>query len=240
LSATVRNRPSKTKRQGHHSVPSNPRCQPGIIGPHRPGADRDGGKQPAPAVAVGARRCPRDPAGIAGACRDLAVERDAGLGREQRPSCGDPVIEDQVEVGAVIGEHPGDDLDAGGAQQLEALAGVRRVRIRRPDDDAGEAGNGDGLAARRRATVRAAGLERHIKRGPLRRFPAERLRALTSACGSPALAWKALGHHHTVLNDQGADQRVRVRVTPAPAGNLQGAPHEGFVQRLAHRAIAAT
>ncbi len=35
-----------------------------------------------------------------------------------------------------------------------------------------------------------------------------------------------LGHHDAVLDNEGAHQRIGVRVTPAATRDLDGAPHE--------------
>ncbi len=63
------------------------------------------------------------------------------------------------------------DLDAGRAQARDALAGDQRIRVFDGDDDPGDAGLDQRIAARRRAAVVRAGFEGDVGGGAARRRP---------------------------------------------------------------------
>ena len=81
------------------------------------------------------------------------------------------------------------DVDAGGAQPRQALAGDLRKGVADGDDDAADAGVDQRVAARRRAAVVGAGFERDPGGGAAQvgaGRPARRAAPSTSACGPPA------------------------------------------------------
>ena len=84
-----------------------------------------------------------------------------------------------------IGFDPDLDVDAGGPQPGDALAGDRGVGIFDANHDAGDTGRDQRIGARRRAAVVRARLERGEDRWrPLAAGPAA-CSATASACGPP-------------------------------------------------------
>ena len=134
-----------------------------IVLQDRHGPDGDAGKKPAPAVHVGPRSLIRDPARLAGATSDLAVERGRRLRRNQRAALRDPMVKNQIQLTAIALQHAGDHLDPRSAQNLETAPGVGRIRISRADDNAFNPGRDDGIRTRAGSTLGRARLQRHIE-----------------------------------------------------------------------------
>ena len=137
----------------------------GIVGDRGISADGDGGKEPTEAVDVGLRLRTRDRPALPRGQGQLTVERRGDLERDQGRAADDPMIEEQIQCGALLSQDPFDDRDTLGAKQFEAVAGVGRIRIARADDDRTDAGSQDGVDAGRRAAVRAARLQRDVQDG---------------------------------------------------------------------------
>jgi hypothetical protein len=70
-----------------------------------------------------------------------------------------PVIETYVEPPGFVLQHSRADADIGRAKNLEAAAGMTRIRIRRCRDDLANARRYEGVRAGRRPSVRATWLQ---------------------------------------------------------------------------------
>ena len=155
------------------------------------------------------------------------------------------MVEDQVQRGALFSQHAFDDRDALGAQQVEAMARVGRIRIAGAHDDGAEAGGQDGVDARRRAAVRAAGLERHVQDGVRGGLTAQGAQRHHFGMRFSDLGVEPFGDDLAAFGDHRPDHRVRMRTAPSLTGELESSPHRrlgsrhGHGQRLRLRETAA-
>ena len=156
-----------------------------VVAPHRAGADQHRVGLGAHQVHLGAGARPGDPAALAGAGGDPAVERGGELQGQHRPPGRQPAEEAAVDRHRLGGEAADLDRDPGGAQRLDAARRLpagpgprsrrRRGRPRRPP------------APRRRAGSRRCGRRARASRRPWRRGRASpaSASATVSACGRP-------------------------------------------------------
>ena len=182
-------------RLARHAL--DPRRQLRIVGQRGADPDDDGVDLGAPVVRQPARVLARDPLGVPGAGRDLAVERHRRLEQHERPPRArvlaerlvqEPRAGRQLALGDV-------DLDALVAQDPEAAAGGLFGRVVGGDHDAREAGLEDRVRARRRA-ARCGSTARARRRASRRagrrrrrpRSPRARRAARPARCGSPRRA----------------------------------------------------
>ena len=101
-----------------------------IVGQHRADAGKDRVVIVAQFLHVGAGALAGDPAAIVVGRGDLAVQRDGGLQRHQRPPGAHEVQKRLVQLGGFGGEFRRHlDFDTGGAQLAKAFAGHQRIGI---------------------------------------------------------------------------------------------------------------
>ena len=172
-----------------------------------------------------ARGLAADPLRVARARGDLAVERHRGL--EQHPRAPDARVlaEGLVEqTGArgelAVGEH---HLDALVAQDAEAAAGGLLGGIVGADDDASDPGLHDRLGAGRRLALVAAGLQRHVQRGPGEVGEAAGLDRVDLGVGGAEAFVPPLPKHLAVARDHRADHGVGLDRPDAAARELDRA-----------------
>jgi hypothetical protein len=116
------------------------------------------------------------------------------------------------------------DTDAGGPQELDALARYLRKRVRHGHDHAGHLGCKNGVRARGGLAVVAARLERYVEGGPCGR-----------ARGGPkgshlgvvlAIPLMPAGADHAIASDNdGPDQRIGLYIATPAFGQLKCLPH---------------
>ena len=177
---------SNTTRRGWRATPVDARGELRVVGQRGADPDDDGVALGAPVVRAQPRGLARDPLRVAGAGRDLAVERHRRLEQHVRAARARVLAERLVEQPRAhrrlaVGDH---DLDALVAQDAEPAAGRLLRRVVGGDDDARDAGLDDRVGARRRLPVVAARLQRDVQRraraGPPRRRRAPRARRARS------------------------------------------------------------
>ena len=124
----------------------------------------------------------------------LAVQGSRDLHAQPGRLAHHPAEEAEVEFARFGGAGADLDLDAGGAQPREALAGHQRVGVWQGGHDLADAGAGQGVAAGAGAAVVGAGLQRHIGGGAVTAWPraAASRKAMISACGLAGLLGAAL------------------------------------------------
>ena len=122
-------------------------------GQHRAGAGP-------PGVAVGAGGFRGDPLAHAVLETGLAVERRGDFHPYPRGLADHAAQEADVEFPGLLRTRPDFDLDARGAQPLEALPGDQRVGVGEGRDDAAHARRDQRVAARAGAAMVGAGLQR--------------------------------------------------------------------------------
>ena len=216
-----------------------------IIGERGISAHGDGREEAAQAMHIGLRGRTGDRPALPGRQGQLAVERRRDLERDERRAARDPVIEDQVQLGAFLAEHAFDDRDALGAQEFEAMAGMGRIRIAGAHDHGAETRGQDGVHARRSAPVRAARLERDVQDGVRGGLTAQGAQGHDLGMRLAGLGVEAFGDDLTAFGDDRPHHRVRVRAPPSLTGELEGSPHRrlgsghGHDQRLRLRETAA-
>ena len=171
----------------------------------------------------------RDPLRVGGARCDLAVERDRRLAREQRGALYDPVVEEDVQLGALRLQHARNDLDARLAEQNESPARMIGKGVGGAHDHAAHARLADQVAAGSGAAVGGAGLQRHIQRGVRFGRSTQRRESHTLGVRSAVFGVETLGHDHPVLDDHGPYHGIRRGPAPTPAGEVEGASHKPFV-----------
>ena len=188
-----------------------------IVGQRGADPDRHGVDLRAPAVRTGAAVLARDPARVARAGGDLAVERHRGLQGHERLSgpgvLAERLIDEPRPVGHRAVQHVhGDSLVAQDAEP--PAAGLRR-RIVGGDDHPRDPRRDDRLRARRRVARVAARLERDVQGGSLGALVA-RLERSALGVGLADRSVESLADHPVVLHDHRADKRVRA----GPAAGL--------------------
>ena len=162
----------------------------GVVGEGGADPDDDGiGLRP-PAVGPLAALLAADPLGVARPRGHLPVERHGRLEEHPRPVGAGVLAEGLVEHAraggdVAVGHH---HLDALVAQDPQAPPGGLRRRVVGGDDHAADPGAEDGIGARRRLALVAAGLEETYSVAPLRSRPSAARMACTSAC-SPPYSW---------------------------------------------------
>src|SRR5690349_18247309 len=121
-----------------------------------------------------ARACFRagDPASVAGASRDLAVERDGEFQMYERQAGAHEVQIRFVHLRCFVRHQAGVDLNARSAQMREALAGNFRVEILDRRYDALDAGADQRIGARRGAAVMCVWFEQTYAVAPRAFSPA--------------------------------------------------------------------
>ena len=216
---------SNTTRRGWRATPSTRAVSCGSSASAVPMPDGHGVGLGAPAVRARAARLAGDPLGVAGAGGDLAVERHRGLEDHERAAGAGVLAERLVE-------------------QPRGLARSRRPRSRprrprragcpRPRPAAFAVGSSEAITTRAMPASTIASVHggvrpwwqhgssdtymRRARRGP-RCTPRAPSR---SACGSPGGCVEALADHAPVLDDHGADERVRARLPARAPGQLDG------------------
>ena len=192
----------------------------------------------APGVAVGASGFAGDPLALAVLERGAAVERHCRLQPDPGPLPLHAREETDVQLARRIGLRAAVDDDAGRAQACRALAGHQRVRVFDGHHDAGHTGIDQGVAARRRAAVVRAGLQRDDDGGAL--------------CAFAMLGRVAQGHHlgvrpagllrvatadHAAVgrHDDAADPRVRLGQPDRLLGERQRVAHQGVDVHRMHQ-----
>lgn len=113
------------------------------------------------------------------------------------------------------------------SQNLESAAGMFRIRIRCADNHAFDFRRDDGFRARRRAAVRAAGFERHVKRRAFRRISAllRIAKRLDFRVWFARVPVPAASDDFAALHQHRADHRIgRSRAVAAP-GEADGLSH---------------
>ena len=196
-----------------------------IIGEHGTNADRNrvdagthamnfaagiGSGEPLPSAAAIARRA-----------GDRAIERGCKL--EDDPGSLGTIEERGVELPGSVSLQADVDHDSGVAQPCTSSGGDR-VRIFARGDDARDAGGDDGVRTGRRLAVVGAGLEGHIECGASRAVAGVAQRANLGVVFAVA-GVKSLAHDNIVLHDDGADHRIRRRLSPTAAGEVERPPH---------------
>src|SRR5208283_5572225 len=131
------------------------------------------------------------------------------FGPHPGPPCGEPVYPADVELARVALAKTEIDRDTRLAQ---ALASLRRgpVGIARGGDDAGHARGEQRLGTRRRSAMVVAGLQGHVRRGPVGRLAAG-ARGLEGDDFGVRLAGPlvpALADNAPVAHDDAADARI--------------------------------
>ena len=115
-------------------------------------------------MSVGAGEVAGDPGRRAGlASRHASVAADGELQGHRRASFGDAEHMAERHLVGLVVQHAFRDLDAGGAEPRDAVAGGARVGIVHGDDDALGADGGDAVGASRTPALMGAWLERHIE-----------------------------------------------------------------------------
>jgi hypothetical protein len=140
----------------------------GVIGAEGSGADDDGIDLGAKAVGIEAGEFAGEPPAFGRGAGDAAIKRECALGDDEGEAGDDPFIEGAVEGRGFGGEDAGDDFDAGGAQLVEAAAGMFGIRVNGGDYYAGDAGGYDGIDAGAGAALGGAGLEGDVEGRPAR------------------------------------------------------------------------
>ena len=161
----------------------------------------------------------RDPLRVAAARGDLAVERHRRLEQHPRPPRAGVLAERLVEQTGpdrqlAVGDHY---LDALVAEDAETAAGGVLAGVVRGDDKPPDPGLPDRVGARRRATVVAARLERHVQGGAAQIASLGSADRLDLGVRLSDRLVIALAEHLAVAADDRADERVR---TDAPAATL--------------------
>ena len=207
-----------------------------IVGARRAGADQHRVVGRAHQVRAPARGRPGDPAAVARARRDAPVERRRELQEQMRPAALEPREEARIHLARRIGQHAEADLDAGGAQRLDAAPRDARVGVDHRADDTADAGLDQRARAGGRAAVMRARLERDIGRGAAQRLgampPARMLER--DRLGVRPAAWRgrAPADDPSVLDDYRADCGVRPGAPEAAPGEGEGALHPAPVVHL--------
>ena len=143
--------------------------QQAIVRQHGADAGEDGVGIVPQFLHVGAGALAGDPAAVVVRRGDLAVQRDGGLERHQRPAGAHEMQERLVELLRLGGELGGDrHFDPGLAQLAETLARNQRVGILHGRHHARHARGDQRVDARRRAALVRAGFEVDVERGPAR------------------------------------------------------------------------
>ncbi len=196
----------------------------GVIGQGRAAADRDRVELCPPGVHQGAARGRGDPAALAAARRDAAVEGRGQLEQHERATTHDVGAEGGVLAARPRLDRPAGELylHAGRAQAPETAPVDLRVGIADGADDARDARREQGVGARRLATVVAARLERDVGRGPDDRLAAGVQRvALCVRLAAPDVP--SLAQDASVAGDHAADERIRARAPASPLGQVERA-----------------
>ena len=203
------------------------RAQQRVVCEHGANAYHDGSGGGAPLVDVLARGASGDPLGVPRAAGDLAVEGHGVFHGDVGGLVRDVVHPCAVERSALVCEHSLEHLDAGLAQRSNALAGNQRVGVCRTHHHAGDARVYERLGAGGLLALVAAGLERHVHRGP-RGVDARAgaacqgfsLCVQLAVCRVPALCDDC-----AVAHDDGSDLRVGGHPARSPGSQCQGSPH---------------
>ena len=200
----------------------------GIIREHGSDADHNAAQALAGFLYVQPRRFAGHPFGISGVRGNAAVQRHRvfhhdkwGLGRN--------VMEEHLVYGvAFVFQNTGNTRNTGVTQNAQTLSGNERVWIQTADNDTGNFVFENRIGARRRPPGRAAWLERHIERRPLR---VEAVAGHVSECvdlgmGLPGLEMVTAADDDAVAHDDGADHRIRAGQPPAHPGEAERLLHE--------------
>jgi len=149
-----------------------PRRQRGIVGENGSAPDQDGRDGVAQRVDAAPRLLACDPAALARARRDLAVQAHRPLGDDKGPPHGNPVKEGLVEPAGVRipVSRSGSDAHTRCPQGIRA-ATRRWMRVRGRIVDRGHARREEGVGAGGCSPVMVAGFERHIEGSATRLCP---------------------------------------------------------------------
>ncbi len=216
-------------RRRAHERHGTPYVEPRVIREDRADAGEHRRAASAPVVHVGARRVPRDPAALAVRERRATVEARGGLEAHPRAAAAHALQEAGVERRRFRVEQPARDRDTGCRKPRGTAPVDARVRIAHRVDHARKPRFDQGIGARGRAAVVAAGLERDIGRG------AHRARAGLAQCADfgvrltsahmPALAYDGLP-----ARDHAADARIRIRRFKPAFRKRERAAHRPLVE----------
>jgi hypothetical protein len=171
----------------------------------------------------------RDPLAHAVVEAGLAVERGGHLHPDPGRLADHAAEEADVEFARFLSARPDLDIDARGAQPLEALAGDQRIGVGDRCHDPANAGCDQRIATWAGAAMVGAGFERDVRgRADDRMAPRRRI-AQCHDLGMRAadLLGVALADHRAVRSDQdAADARIRIGLGPCLAREIQCLDHE--------------
>ena len=125
---------------------------------------------------------------------------------------------------------PVDDLEASRPQQFDSAARVCGIRINRANYHTGEAVTHDRFHTRRRAAMRRARFERHVKRRTMRETRlSQGSQGFDLRMRQPRATMKAARHDPPSADDDRADRRIRARLPESTAGFTQCGAHEFLI-----------
>ncbi|EXF42540.1 hypothetical protein BAY1663_05062 [Pseudomonas sp. BAY1663] len=202
--------------------------QPRGIHQHGIGAGQHRAGTGAQALHLGTCRRPGDPLALAAGHRGAAIEAHCQLGANERQAAFHALDEARIEFARLGLQHAAGDLDAGAAQQRQPAPGDLRIGVLHRRHHTGDAGLDQGLGARRRTPVVAAGLEGDVGGGATRTFAglAQRMDLGMRFAGAHV---PAFADPLAIGDDDAADPRVGMRRIQALARQLQGAGHPGVI-----------
>ena len=136
------------------------------------------------------------------------------------------VIKNRIQILALLLKHSGNDFNAVLPQNFQPASRVCRVRIGCTDNDSGNSGGKNRLGTCACSPVRRTGFEGYKKRCAGFRIASERIKRNTLGMRRSRARMEALGNDFSVLNDDCADKRIRMRIPAGFFGELNRAPHE--------------
>ena len=202
--------------------------EPWVVGDRGAGPRQDGARPATPGMAVAARGLAGDPLAAAAVERSAAVEGRRQLATHPRRAAAHAREESDVQVACLSGHVAVGDLhgNPGIAQALHAGAGHQRIGIDGGDHDATQSGGDQRVAARWRASMVRAGLERHPRRAATRRGTGC-LRGVQRHHLGVRLACALRGAFADdvprSVGEHAADPRIRVGAADGGVGQLQRA-----------------
>src|SRR5712691_7469369 len=163
--------------------------------------------------------------------RELAVEGQRGLEREEWPLLRDPACETLVQSVCLSFANTAFNGETGGTELREGPPGDGRVWVRHRGDDAVNFGAEDCIGARPRASRNAAWLKADIERGALR-VSARGFQSDDFGVVAPVVLMKSFANHLPIFHEDRADRWIWAREADAFARQLQRAIHVGDVVRF--------
>ena len=175
-----------------------------------------------------------DPAAVAGARRDAAVETARELESHHGSALPNAREEARVERPRVVLHAANSHLDTRRFEQGIAATRHARVRVLEGDDGARDAGLHQRLCARASLAVVGAGLQGDVTSGALRAIAGARER-LGLSMGPAAGLGPATADDPPVLYEHAADRRVGPHGAEATLGERQRQRHEAAVEARVRR-----